>query len=105
MTTQLGGYVNLQSAKQSERKEVTLTSHSDGKAGLDVTTLPGYMVSDTDDSGDVKYYGFLTADGKWYIYCWNTLLGTHRYFRGDDGYTTNWDDRVNLSYDYWDVIF
>lgn len=107
MTTQLGGYLNLESAKTSERKEVTLTSHADGKAGLDVTTLLGYMTSDTDEASDTKYYGFLNADGKWYIYRWNTITGEHRYVRGDTGYIAAWTARADVGtvYDYWDVVF
>jgi len=67
--------------------------------------VSGYQPSDTDTSSDPKYYGFLAADGSWYIMEENTANGTFRYIRGTSGYTTNWTGRAALTYGYFNAMF
>lgn len=72
-----------------------------------VTTFDNYHVSDIDDAGTVKYYGFVDADGNWYIMKEDTSVSpkTYRYASGGVDYTTNFTDRASLSYSYFNSIF
>lgn len=61
--------------------------------------LSAYKITDIDDVG---YYGFMTADGAWYIM---SSVSGYRYFKGDSDYATNWGNRASLSYLYYNQIF
>lgn len=65
-------------------------------------TTPNH--SDTDEAGTPQYYGFLAADGSWYIQRVD-VNSSSRYSKGTGSYTTAWTGRAALSYDYYDVIF
>lgn len=69
--------------------------------------LTNYKVSDVDDAGTTKYYGFLRANGYWYILQENTAVApkTYRYTSGLSGYTTSWTGRTGLTYGYFDATF
>lgn len=68
-----------------------------------IDPLQIYQVSDIDDAGATKYYGFLDKDGNWYIMQKTTTAV--RYFSGSGNYSTNWTGRAGLSYDYFSEIF
>lgn len=77
---------------------------------VETDPLVGYQPSDIDDGGSTKYYGFLKADGRWYIM--RESSGAYRYAKGvpdpDNGgglYTDAWTARASLSYDYYSVVF
>lgn len=65
----------------------------------------GYSISDIDDSADPAYYGFLSADGSWYILRETSSTGAYRYAKGTTDYSTNWTNRATLTYDLYDVTF
>lgn len=67
--------------------------------------LGAYRISDQDANYDPKYYGFVAADGAWYILKENSTAQTYRYAAGQSGYTTAWANRASLAYDYFDAIF
>jgi hypothetical protein len=71
---------------------------TDIKAGV-----AGYRVSDLDIDAEPNYYGFLNADGGWFIMVESS--STYRYIKGDSGYTTAWAGRAGLTYDYYHNIF
>jgi len=59
-----------------------------------------YFPVDIDESGDPKYYGFLSRNGDWYIM---KITGgvTIRYVNGStQGYSGAWTNRAGLTYDY-----
>lgn len=58
-----------------------------------------YKISDIDDSGTTKYFGFTDKDGNWFIMSLTTT--DVRYIKGASGYTTNWAARAGLTYDYF----
>ena len=65
-----------------------------------------YRISDIDDASNPKYYGFLKADGGWYILREDSTYNTYRYAKGDSGYLIAWEYRTTLgTYDYFDVVF
>lgn len=68
-------------------------------------SLDQYKISDADETGAIKYYGFLDADGAWYIMEENTTANTYRYSRGSSAYTTAWTGRAGLTYGYFNVVF
>lgn len=69
--------------------------------------IDGYEISDKDDDASPNYYGFVNAEGGWYIMKEIVSAGadTYRYIKGTSGYTTNWTGRAGLSYGYFNVIF
>jgi len=62
--------------------------------------LAEYKITDIDDTG---YYGYLKADGGWYIM--SGIAGAYRYIKGTTDYTTAWSGRAGLQYDYFNLIF
>lgn len=68
-------------------------------------SMSSHLVSDTDDSTNPKYYGFLAKDGQWYILRENTTSKQYRYVKGTTDYPTNWTNRASLTYDYVDAVF
>lgn len=64
----------------------------------------GYTIAEVDDSGVDSYYGFTNKDGAWYI-SKEGSDGSYRYFKGNTGFAANWDNKENLSYNYFDNIF
>lgn len=67
-------------------------------------SLADYKVSDVDEAADPKFYGFLRADGYWYVMR-NTGGTAFRYAAGSTGYAAAWAGRASLSYGYFDSIF
>jgi hypothetical protein len=66
--------------------------------------LDGYAASDTDESdGTYNYYGFLKADGSWYIMQTTKTQTAIRYFAGTSDYTTSWTGKAGLSYGYFNL--
>lgn len=67
----------------------------------------GFSISDTDASGTVRYYGFLKADGSWYILEEDTTASvvTYRYATGEDDYGTSWTGRAGLTYELYNEAF
>ena len=62
------------------------------EAKQDITAA--YSISDMDETGTTKYYGFLKSDGAWYIM---SLTGTKaRYIAGGSGY--DFSTRAGLAY-------
>jgi hypothetical protein len=82
---------------------------------------PSYVLSDMDNSGTVKYYGYVSLTGGWYILREDTAAVTeydsgivyddaeqydagqggwirHRYAFGETGYSANWLNRSSLYY-------
>lgn len=68
-----------------------------------LNSLESYAISDLDEAGATKYYGFLDASGNWYILQLTSTAA--RYIKGTTDYATNWTNRAGLTYDYYNVIF
>ncbi|MEN6414367.1 MAG: hypothetical protein ABFC84_16640 [Veillonellales bacterium] len=66
-----------------------------------------YKISDVDADAAVKYYGYLDADGNWYIMKEETTTGdqTYTYCKGATAYATAWTGRAGLTYDIFSEIF
>jgi hypothetical protein len=81
-----------------------VASTGSGSGGGSDTENPTdeYKASDMDDS-DPSYFGFIKADGGWYIL--KIEDNTYRYIKGDDNYSTNWTNRASLSYQLFNLIF
>lgn len=62
--------------------------------------LTTYKITDIDDAG---YYGYMKADGAWYIM--SGVAGEYRYIAGASGYATAWDNRGSLLYNYFSEVF
>ena len=63
-----------------------------------------YEISDMDESGDTKYYGYLAHSGAWIIMAWDTTENTFRYASGKDGYAAAWTARASQDYGYYSQI-
>lgn len=69
--------------------------------------LASYKISDKDDDASPNYFGFVNADGAWYILKETVSAGadTYRYAAGSSSYTTNWTNRASLSFDHFYNVF
>ena len=67
--------------------------------------LVGYQPSDIDDTSTPKYYGFVKANGAWYIM--RESSGAYRYTVGSKltSYSTSWSGRSGLTYSYFYEVF
>lgn len=63
----------------------------------------GYVISEIDDSSPA-YYGYLDKDGNWYIIKEN-IDGTFRYVKGSGNFSSYWNSRTSLTYDYFNNVF
>ena len=74
---------------------------------LKTSPLDGYELSDKDDDASPNYYGFLNAEGAWYVLKETVSAGadTYRYIKGTSDYPTNWGNRSSLSYGYFNSVF
>jgi hypothetical protein len=62
----------------------------------------GYLISDIDDTDtDFVYYGYIKANGSWYITKHDIENGTFRYAKGGKEFSDNWKNRTKLRYDYF----
>lgn len=92
-----GGYVNVKVDPSGAL--VTATTIDNGDPTV------AYKLSDTDTGSDPKYYGYLKADGSWYIMKETVSAESFRYVAGTTGYSTSWTGRAGLTYNYFDAIF
>ena len=67
--------------------------------------LAKYRPSDIDDAGDPAYYGFLAADGAYYIMRHGIAAKQIRYTAGASGYATAWTNRATETYDLFSEVF
>ena len=63
----------------------------------------GYVISEIDDSSPA-YYGYLDKNGDWYIIKENTD-GSFRYVKGSENFSSYWNNRSTLVYDYFNNVF
>lgn len=63
----------------------------------------GYKITEIDDSTPA-YYGFVNKNGAWFVQK-EYASGSYRYTKGSSNFSTNWTDRANLTYDYFDNVF
>ena len=73
-----------------------------------------YRLSDVDETGTTKYYGYLKKDGDWIIEQYNSTTGTRRFAKNDElikrteeekDYKRAWENRASLQYFYFYEIF
>ena len=66
--------------------------------------LQDYFISDVDESDTgIKFYGYLGADGKWYIM--QDTSGTNFRYASSGVYASNWIDRSGIIYQRFDQEF
>ncbi len=64
----------------------------------------GYTISEIDD-GLIAYYGFMGQKGAWFIMRQDSNDGSFRYVKGENDFPVSWEDRANLTYDYYANVF
>lgn len=64
-----------------------------------------YGISNTEDTGTYKYYGFEDKDGNWYILRKTIATNTYLYTAGSSDYNTGWTNRASHSYDSFAATF
>jgi len=65
--------------------------------------LAGYETANIDEASDPAYYGFTDTVGNWFIR--KITSGASTFVRGTTNYSTNWTNRVGLSYGTFDSVF
>lgn len=66
--------------------------------------LLSFLITDLDEGGIPKYYGYCTASSAWMIRQYNETAGTMRYAFGVDDYATAWANRASLTYNLPNVM-
>ena len=64
-----------------------------------------YKLAGEDDGGTVKYYGYLSISGAWYILESDTTAKTYKYAKGTSDFSTNWTNRAGLTYQFYNEAF
>lgn len=64
----------------------------------------GYNITEIDDSL-IAFYGFTNQDGAWYVMREDPDTGSFRYARGGSNFSSNWENREKLKYDYYSNVF
>ena len=77
----------------------------DAIVAIQQDNLDIYKASDEDNTATYDYYGYLDKDGNWIIEQIDNITLAHRYIKGTSDYTTNWTNRVSLTYGYFNNIF
>lgn len=78
--------------------------------------LRGYQLADRDDTGTIRYFGYVRKDGAWLILKEDitAAVRTRRWAKGDEikrkteaerGYATAWSNRVGLAYFLFFEVF
>jgi len=63
----------------------------------------GYKLTEFDDSGTYTYAGYLKKDSSWFILRDNGT--SYRYAEGATGFASNWTNKGDLTYYYYDEVF
>ena len=69
--------------------------------------LEGYILSTIDDTSSIVYKGYIRRDGNWFIKQVDdsvTNITITKYIKGGSDFSTNWTNRVSLTYNYIDNI-
>lgn len=64
-----------------------------------------YAISNTEDAGTYKYFGFENKDGAWYILRKTVATNIYLYTYGASGYATGWTNRASHSYSTYELTF
>jgi hypothetical protein len=64
--------------------------------------LAGFLICNTDDENDVKYFGNMSLNGAWYIIRQTESAQKFSYTFGASGYSVAWTGRSGLTYTYPD---
>lgn len=64
-----------------------------------------YAISNTDDAGTYKYFGFEDSTGGWYILRKTVATNIFLYAKGASAYSTAWTGRVGQSYASYESTF
>lgn len=96
-----GRPVNMNANANATVFPMVMNSHGGGSQNI----LEAYQITDQDDGGNTKYYGFMDKDGNWYILKNDTVASTYRYTRGTSSYAANWTNRATLTYGYFGDVF
>jgi len=92
---------------QSEEPSLTSIIDSAGNIIDPAKNRPidNYRISEIDDYDIDSYYGFIDENDNWFIMKEDMDAGTYRYIKGDSNFPDNWNNRKNLTYDYYNKIF
>ncbi len=64
-----------------------------------------FQLSNTDDAGTTKYYGYINDTGGWLIQKWDSTTGIYTYAIGTSAYSTAWTGRAGLTYAAYNTLF
>lgn len=79
---------------------------SDGKKINPAEKKPfdGFQICEIDDNA-IAYYGFTNKEGEWVIMREDTDTASFRYAKGASDFPSNWQNRENISYDYFHNLY
>ena len=96
-----GGGGGMTSIQETYLKTISDNQSTEAKQD----TLAPYADTNMDVSSNPLYFGYIKADGGWYIERFNTSTLETTYCKGSTDYATNWTDRLTLTYNTLNIIF
>lgn len=94
---------------------LSLFSSINSYAGMSKSVAQGFvnqkdayqLVNADEASASTRYYGFLRADGYWYIMkqAISSSVSTYTFVKGTSAYSTAWTDRASETYASFDTVF
>ena len=60
--------------------------------------LAGFIIVNSDDLADVKYYGYMALNSCWYIMRQDSVNSQYSYSFGRAGYPDVWNNRDTITY-------
>ena len=63
-----------------------------------------YHIHETNESSDIRYYGYVAHNGSWIIMRQVASTGVARYFSGKKDFATGWTDKATHTYTYINLL-
>jgi hypothetical protein len=89
--------------RRNEQSGINQLGGNDQSGPTGDSPTAGYNISEIDE-GQVTYYGFINKDGAWLIMREESDGNSFRYAKGNSDFPSNWANRENLNYDYFNKL-
>lgn len=106
---------NLEHTDENHAKKVNTYVWNSGSGVWERQTQPGassggkatdaYAISNIEDTGTYKYFGFEDASGNWYIMRKTLATNIFLYTAGSSNYATGWTNRASQTYASYGTTF
>jgi hypothetical protein len=90
---------------QVDANGVVQVNDTSGSGSGGTSPAAAYGISNIEDAGTYKYFGFEDKDGKWYIMRKTAATKVYQYVSGTSNYSAAWAGRVGQTYGSFATAF